>query len=153
MFRKLLAVSLVCAASTALAQGIYSWKDASGQTHYSDNPPADATIRALRKTPLSTRSDPPPSVRKAPHSYAENELAFRKRQAEAGEAEEKAAKNKLLAEQKQKECRNARAHLGGLESGQRVVRFTEDGERVFMEDDERAAEISRTQAYLESYCK
>ena len=41
MPRKLIAALLVCAALPAVGQSIYSWKDSSGQVHYSDTPPPE----------------------------------------------------------------------------------------------------------------
>lgn len=151
MFHKLLVVLLVCAGQTAFAQSIYSWKDASGQVHYSDTPPPDGKARTVKQPTLAPGKTAPTD--NAQPSYADKELAFRKRLAEKTEAEEKARKDKADSEQRQRECSASKQHLAGLESGQRVVRFNEAGERIFMDDDERAAEIERTRKAVERICK
>lgn len=156
MYRKLILVLLLCASPAAFGQGIYSWKDAQGQTHYSDLPPPDAKVRTLRQAPLTgskpVTSSEESATSSAP-SYAEQDLAFRKRRAEAAEAEEKARKEKSNDESRQRECADARAQLTALEGGQRMTRFNENGERVFMDDDERAAAIERTRATVDRSCR
>lgn len=154
MLRKLLGLLLACVAPAVLAQTIYSWKDASGRVHYSDSPPPDAQARSIKQAPLAPR---PPTAEGAsantPPNYAEQEVAFRKRRAEAAEAEDKTRKQKASDEQRERDCTQARQQLTGLESGQPVVRFNDAGERIFIDDDERAAEMARSRQYLERSCK
>ena len=91
MSRALLALLILGASPLVLAQSIYSWKDAAGITHYSDTPPADSTSRRLKQAPLA----PPPTAQDgATQSFADKELAFRKRRAEA--ADEVFAKHSLV---------------------------------------------------------
>lgn len=151
MQSRLLALLLICAAPMASAQSIYSWKDASGRVHYSDNPPPDAQARKLREAPIapSRAAGQPP----AQESYVEKEQAFRKRRAEAAESEEKARRDEVQEKNRQMVCSGLRQQLAGLESGQRIARFADNGERVFMEDDERAAEIEKTRASIDKNCK
>lgn len=154
MPRKLLFVLLACVAPAVLAQAIYSWKDASGRTHYSDAPPPDAQTRTIRQTPLAPRSVAAEATSSnTPQTMAEKELAFRKRRTEATEAEDKARKQQLANEQQQQDCTRFRQQLGGLEGGQPVVRFNDAGERVYITDDERASETAQIRQYLERSCK
>lgn len=148
MFHKSLLVLLVFAGQTVFAQSIYSWKDASGQVHYSDTPPSDGKARTVRQPALAPTQTAP-----AQESYVDKELAFRKRLAEKAETEEKARKDKADSEQRQRECTASKQHLAGLESGQRIVRFNEAGERIFMDDSERAAEIERTRKAVDRICQ
>ncbi len=153
MFRNLFVVLLVCAGQAAFAQGIYSWKDASGRVYYSDNPPPDAKVRTLRQTPLAPARPAADSAGQTPPSYAEKDLAFRQRRAEAAEAEDKARKQQAADEIRQRECTDNRRQLAALESGQRMQRFDANGERVILDADERAAETERTRAAVERACK
>ncbi|MDD3353627.1 DUF4124 domain-containing protein [Zoogloea sp.] len=155
MHHRLFAGLLACASSLALAQGVYSWKDASGRVHYSDLPPPGLDVRTVSKPSL-----PPPArdnratpAASAPPSYVEKEQAFRKRRAEAAEAEEKARKEQISEELRARECSESRAQLAGLESTDRVVRFGENGERLLMNQEEREAEINRTRRAMERACK
>lgn len=150
---KLLALLLICAVPMASAQSIYSWKDASGRVHYSDNPPPDAQTRKLRDAPIAPPRPNAQGQTAAPETYVEKEQAFRKRRAEAAEAEEKARRDNVQEQNRQQMCNSLRQQLAGLESGQRIARFAENGERVFMEDDERAAEVEKTRASIDKNCK
>lgn len=155
MCHKLLAVLLACATQAALAQGIYSWKDAGGQVHYSDMPPNDAQVRTVRQAPLA----PPPPARSAQgaatpaqESYADKELAFRKRLAEKADSEEKAKKDKVEREQREQQCTESRRYLAGLEAGQPVLQFNDAGERVLMDEQARLADLERTRRDLARAC-
>ena len=156
---RLFALLLICAVPMASAQSIYSWKDASGRVFYSDMPPPDAKVRTLRQGPLapkparSTDGTDTPSATPAAPSLAEQELAFRKRRAEAAEAEDKARKDKANDEMRQRECADNRNQLLALESGQRMNRINENGERVFLDDNERSAAIDNLRRAIERNCK
>ena len=82
---------------------------------------------------------------KAPKTAAEQEQAFRQRRAEA---EEKAKKDEKVAQEtkaKDAYCASARRELASLQSGQRIVRTDDKGERVFLEDAQIQQEIARVQ--------
>ncbi len=87
-------------------------------------------------------------------SLAERDAEFRKRQMEQQESAKKAdEKSQEKADLKQN-CDSAQAYLKGLESGARAAKTDpKTGERVFLEDAERAAEIARAQRAVETNCK
>jgi hypothetical protein len=149
MLRKLLVVLLFCISLPALAQSIYSWKDASGRVHYSDTPPDDGSASTVRN------NSAPPAARpaRAAPSVAEQELALRKRLAETSEADDKARKDRARDDERQRSCNSAKAQLAGLESGQRMAHFKDDGEKEFLDDDQRSAEIERTRGVVATSCK
>lgn len=156
------ALLLVLAASASAAEGeIYTWKDRDGRTHYADNPPPGNTpARTLsgrsadRPSPAPAAGDGPAAAipRTAP-SAAEQELEFRKRRAEAAESQAKADKAKAEAEEKRRNCERARTQLAALESGQRVARFNDKGEREFLDDTQRAQEIEAARKSADSWCR
>ena len=86
-------------------------------------------------------------------SLAEKELDFRRRQAEAQEAKDKADKEQAAAGLRRQDCESARNQLRALESGQRMSRFNDKGEAIPLDDDQRQAEIERSRAFLEKTCK
>lgn len=134
-------------ASAGAAGDIYTWKDKDGKVHYSDNPPpAPTEIRTLDKPAPS-----PPAA--AGGSVAEQELEFRKRRAAASEAQAKADKEKAEAEERRRNCEIARGQLAALESGQRIVRTRADGEREYLDDEQRAAEIERARKMMNDWCR
>ncbi|HEX8987786.1 MAG TPA: DUF4124 domain-containing protein [Rhodocyclaceae bacterium] len=127
---------------------MYSWKDANGKVHYSDEPPPDKTPARKVAAPASGPGDP-----NASRALAEQEAASRKKQKEGQDAAAKAAKEKAASEERAAECERARANLQSIESGQ--TRFTIDakGERMAMDGDAREAELARARRAVEANCK
>ena len=58
-----------------------------------------------------------------------------------------------LALQKQERCDEARGYVKSLESGIRISRTDANGERTFLDDDQRAKELERTQKIMADACK
>ena len=50
-------------------------------------------------------------------------------------------------------CSRARSHLATLESGMRIARTNEKGEREIMDDKARADEMQRTRQIMASECR
>jgi hypothetical protein len=167
--QKTAALFLVLAATAAMAGEIYMWKDSSGRVHYSDTPPpGQSNARAVRSSPdpapkpapaASQAAQPgtaaPAGQAAAPKqkSIAEQDLEFRQRRAQADEARAKAEKEQAAAEEKRRSCESARNQLAALESGQRIARFNEKGEREFLEDAQRATEVERMRKVVADACK
>lgn len=87
-------------------------------------------------------------------SLAEREADFRKRQVEQQEAAKKAEEKSQEAADRKQNCESARSYLSSLQSGNRIGKTDpKTGERVFLEDNERAAEMARAQRAVETNCK
>lgn len=145
------------------------WKDSNGRTVYSDrSPPPDVKpSQILRQpstpilaAPASTAS--PADAAKAPaekaqatsgpKTIAEREMEFRKRQQERADSEKKTEEDQQKSAAKAAECERARGYLKGLEDGQRVVRTDASGNREFLDDSQREAEVERTRKMVQSLC-
>ena len=149
----LFAVGLAFAA-TALAQQ-YKWVDQDGKVRYGDTPPPGVQATPL-KPPVSAPAPaaPAPAAKKdGSTTDLSPEAAFRKRQQERQEKDEKSAKERADAEMKRVNCEQSQAALRGLQSGQRISSTNAAGERVFIDDAERAKEIERTQRAVNDWCK
>ncbi|MBH9578756.1 DUF4124 domain-containing protein [Inhella proteolytica] len=163
----LLALCVLMTLGSAQAQGQWKWRDASGKVQYSDRPPPQGTPEkdilarpANAKQPVQIvpfgvkASDPAAS---APADAAS--AAAAKREAEAKSKAAKESEAKLKAEEKRnadiraQNCSNAKQQLTTLESGIRIARVTESGERLIMDDAMRAAEIQKLKAVIASECK
>ncbi|MEW5888031.1 MAG: DUF4124 domain-containing protein [Pseudomonadota bacterium] len=145
--RGLTAAALILLATVAWGD-VYTWKDASGKTHYSDTPPPGVDARRLGPV-----ASPPAAASEQRRSLAEREADFRKRRAESEEQRAKADKEKADAEQRAKACEDAKRYLTALESGQRVARYSESGERVFLDDNEREAATADARKRIHDFCK
>jgi hypothetical protein len=145
--RKASLLILLLNASLAFGQ-VYSWKDANGGVHYSDQPPSDADAQKM-----NVPSAPSTEGAGAAKSWGDKELDFRKRQADAAEAAAKAAKERKQADDKQANCVQAQGSLRGLESGLIRYKIDANGNRVAIDSDVRDAEIARAREAADSWCK
>lgn len=148
--RSIAALVLALIATTAVGAEVYTWKDASGKVHYSDTPPADSAAKKMR---AGSSAEAPAVAAPAPKkSLAEQELDFRKRKTEGEEARTKAEKEKTEAEEKSKNCEQAKLQLQALESGQRISRYSAQGERVVLDDAARAQETAAANKAVQNWC-
>lgn len=146
--RRTAIVTLLLLPLVATAQ-VYSWKDANGKTHYSDQPPADQAASSRRLPPAVPVSDDVPAASK--------QLAEKRQDAaaQAADAKEKAAKAEKEREQdaiRQVNCERARTNLQGIQSGQIRFRMGSNGEREALDGSVREAEIANAQQAVDSNC-
>lgn len=151
-----LLVALV--ASVPAQAQIYQYKDASGKTVISDRPPpggpAKARTLATEAPAASTGAEGAQAEKAAaPKSIADRDLEFRKRQQEQKEAADKAQKEAADKAARKEDCARAQRQLQILESGERVSTRDDKGERVFMDDSQRNAEIARNRKFVADACK
>ena len=155
----LAAAGFVAAPSTA--QQLYKYTGPDGKVQYSDRPPAEGQkaekvtgARAGTVSPGASAAAGGDAAKSgAPKSLAEQEQDFRKRRLEA---QEKASKDAKLAEGKQAQdesCAALRTQLSGVQSGARIARINERGEREFLEDNGIQQEIQRLQREIAATCK
>jgi len=155
----LAAAGLVAAPSAA--QQLYKYTGPDGKVQYSDRPPADGgkaekitgRLSSLSPAPSAAAAGSDAAKASGPKSPAEQEQEFRKRRLET---QEKAAKDAKLAEEKRGQdasCAAARRELSSLQSGARVARLNEQGERVFLEDNGIQQEAQRLQREIANACK
>jgi hypothetical protein len=160
----------------------WKWRDKAGQTQYSDLPPPPGTAeqdilarpnasqRRAAAAPLAASaasaasgaaSGAAPGVpsgtavaapRLAPKS-SEPELEAKRRKGEEEAAEKKKAEEARLAVARAENCTRAKAQIRTLDSGVRVTRTNEKGEREYLDDATRAAEAQRSRGIIASDCK
>lgn len=160
-----LPMSLLLAAAPALAQ--WKWKDGRGQIVVSDTPPPrDIPERdVLQKPELTLRRAPPAAAAAAasapPVATAEGaikpkvdpELEARRKKAEQEQTDRQKADEEKVAAAKAENCKRARSHMSTLESGIRLSRTNDKGEREILDDKQRAEEMARTRQIIASDCR
>ncbi|MFM7531666.1 MAG: DUF4124 domain-containing protein [Rubrivivax sp.] len=110
--------------------------------------PGAAPARAVAGAPGREAASAP-----APRSDPELEARRRAEQARAREAEQAAAAPDPQALARRREnCERARATLAAMESGQRLARLNDKGERVVLDDATRAQETRRARDVIASDC-
>ena len=139
----------VLGASAAFAQ-ILECTDARGAREYAQVcPPGTVKQRQLQR---GDDAPPPPSA--DTKSPAQLDAEFRKRLSEREAAEAKAAEERTQKETAERNCTQARVQLKALVEGQRMQRIDPvTGERIFLGDDERAADAAQQQKLIDQWCK
>lgn len=161
-----LATALLLAVLPAHAQ--WKWKDSKGQTHVSDlPPPRDIPEKDVLQRPSDTARRPPVSVGAAASAAAvaasaagadqkprvDPEIEARRTRAEQEQKTKAKAEEDRLAAQRAENCQRARQHLAGLDSGMRLARVNEKGEREVLDDKARAEESQRARQVIATECR
>ncbi|MEX5748878.1 DUF4124 domain-containing protein [Massilia sp. X63] len=157
-FRLIAACTLLLGSTLAHAQ--YSWIGANGVRQFSDRPPPPGTPpHKILKAPGRAAPAPAPvpvpepapqaaPVAKPAPSLAQREADYRKRVAAREEQEQKEAAEARRQRDLAEHCDAAREMRAQLDSGIRVAKFDAKGERSFVSDEERAAQLARVDRAL-----
>ena len=176
-FPRAVLFGLTFAAVTA-AHAQYQWVDKDGRRVFSDRPPpADvapknivsqprgSTAAVVRSAPAAPANEPAageasvaaepaaPAASAAPGAGVDKALEEKKKQAEAAEAAKKKAEEQKIAAAKADNCKRAMNAKSSLDSGMRMARMNDKGEREVLDDAQRAAELKRVNAIIASDCK
>lgn len=152
----LAALALALLAQPALAQ--WKWRDKNGRVTVSDlPPPRDVPDKDVLQRPEVA---PPKPAAEAASAAApaikppqDAELLARKKAADQEQAAKSSAETERLNAQRAENCRNARGHLAAMESGQRMARINDKGEREILDDKQRADEARRARDVIASDCR
>jgi hypothetical protein len=128
---------------------VYSWKDAKGKVHYSDQPPADQAVKSRRLAPSATTTEDVPAATQA---LADKRQDAAKQAAESKEKAAKAEKERAEDAQRQQACERSRTNLQGLESGQIRFRIGASGEREALDGSVRDAELTAARQAVDGNC-
>ena len=144
------ALAILLATATVCAQ-VYKWVDKDGKVQYSDTPPPASVTKSEAKKVDTT---PPVSAGAAPaKSLQERAKDFDKRREDAAEKAKKDEEAQKAADADAEACRDARTALIDLESGRPINRANASGERGFMTDEQRQAEIQKARGIVAQACK
>lgn len=167
-------VLVACTVSTSLfAQ--WQWLDKDGRKVYSDRPPpTDIPAKNILKQPAGRTSMPTPIApmvadeankpvagASAPvvaasgpkGSGVDKELEEKKKKAAQAELAKKKAEEEQLATAKAENCARAKQAKATYDSGMRIARTNEKGEREMLDEAARAAESKRIQSVIDADCK
>lgn len=139
--------SILCLLPLLAHAGVYTWTDANGQTHFGDRPPANAASDEVTLKSTIPAADAAVDERKR----RVNEFLEQS-------GRERAERNKVKAEQEaraakhESRCQALRARLKYLKSVSGIYRLNNDGERVFVDDEENMQLRRDFQARVQSEC-
>lgn len=158
-----LACALLLGTFAAPAEAQWKWRDKSGRITISDlPPPRDVPPQDIlqRPDPAAASRVAPPVAASAPATGAaagtppvDKELQARKQAAEQEQVAKAKAEADAQAQQRVANCRAARSHMAALESGQRLARYNDKGEREVLDDKQRADETRRAREVIASDCR
>ncbi len=146
------------------AQAQWKWRDKGGVMHMSDiPPPSDIPEKDILNRPASAKARAAATPASAPASASvpaapakqatDPELEARIKRMEAEKAAQQKREDEKVAAGKAENCARARESLRTLESGIRIARTNEKGEREFYDDKQRADETQRVRSVIASDCR
>ena len=143
-----LIMMVVSASGIAFANDIYKWTDEDGNIHYGDRPTGDATEERMA---ISSRSTDPAKVQtRAQSRYAPKESAA---EAVASEPQGPTEEELLVqAAQRKEKCDTYKARLQKFVQSRRLYKQDENGERVYLDEDQTQAARERVENQVQEYC-
>jgi hypothetical protein len=144
MIRTLL-IALALASVPAAAQQMYKWVDEKGTTHFSEYPPPDGKGAKVEVKPAANEKN------YNPDSWRERELESRQRRAQQAIADETERKRDDAS--RAQNCRRAQEGLDTMKNARRVYNLDEKGERVYLDEKQRAAGLEKHTRDVEKYCR
>ncbi|MES2536699.1 MAG: DUF4124 domain-containing protein [Pseudomonadota bacterium] len=170
----IIAFALASLSQTTIALAQYVWVNENGVKQYSDMPPPSSVpkSRILKAPGAAARTPSAPEAApgeardekgensgtaaakkdKAPMTVAEKNADFQKRKIEQAEKDKKAAEKERMAADKAKNCERAQNYNRILQSGTRISTSDKNGERQYLNDEQRAREAKETREILDD-CK
>jgi Domain of unknown function (DUF4124) len=155
------------------AQAQWQWIDKDGRKVFSDRPPTSDVLEknilkrppgqrasavaaapdAAAGTPQAAASSPAATPGNVPKlSTVDKELEEKKKKTADAETAKRKAEEERVAKAKADNCNRAKQAKATIDSGVRIARTNEKGEREVMEDAARAAEAKRIQGVIASDC-
>lgn len=162
-------IAFACSVPLA-APAQWMWVDKDGRKVFSDKaPPPEIAPNQIRKAPAgrmpakdaAADAGAPAAAPAAAQATAANlpkpsgtdkALEEKKRQAEAAENEKRKAEEARIAAAKADNCNKAKVTKANYESGVRLARLNDKGEREVIDDNQRAVEIKRLNEVIARDC-
>lgn len=145
----MLLAGVVLAAGSPAAGEIYRWTDENGTVHFGDRPSgADSAVR------LDIASEPTDPARIEQIVQARSEARAEREEAEAARAANEPSPEELRAQAKERaqKCTEYKDRLQKFVTSRRLYRHDENGERVYLDEEETLAARNRVQEKVEEYC-
>lgn len=127
---------------------VYKWVDEKGVTHYGERPPQGQKARPV-DTALPTGPRTSPAKPESSQDWQKENIEFQKRRIER---EQQTEREQTEVKEKQRRCILARDDLRQMESVERLYDLNDKGERVYLDDAARKAEIERARQSIARNC-
>ncbi|APV51604.1 hypothetical protein BWI17_19055 [Betaproteobacteria bacterium GR16-43] len=137
----------IALASPWVAAQVYKWVDENGKVQYGEQPPPGA-----KATPINVPAAPAGAPAQQTWKEKELESQRRKNDRERQEAQEDQQARQRNAN-REANCYEANRRLAILREQVPAYTRNSKGERVYVEDNARPAEIAKAEAYVRENCK
>jgi hypothetical protein len=145
LLRTAFPVILLFMAGSACAEGVHKWVDAQGRVHFGDTPPAGQKTERINVSAPPVQAEPT----QARDWQEQLQLSNQRRQLER-EKEQVAAKRQRENDQR---CIAARNVVDSLERGGARYRINAQGEREYLDDNQRQATRDAARQRVAAYCQ
>jgi hypothetical protein len=155
-------VAVLAASLSAPAFAQWKWRDKGGHVTVSDLPPPreidekDVLQRpsdAVRRAPAPVRVASAPASASDAKPRVDPELEARRKRAEQEQSAQRRQDDERVAAERAENCRRATAQLRSLESGMRLARVNDKGEREILDDKQRAEETRVAREAVAANCR
>jgi hypothetical protein len=136
-------LALLC--GPVLAQGVYTWTDAQGRTHFGDRPPAAGAAA------VATPAAPLPDAGAADRRAAQQRLldAYSEERREQREQAERTQRDERARSER---CARARDQARGLEVAGQVYVLDGRGQRQYLGDGARSQALAKARDDVRRWC-
>ncbi len=140
---------VVSASGITLANDIYKWTDEDGNVHYGDRPTGDSSEERLA---ISSKPTDTAMVQARVESRYERDVATKEEVAAA--AGQGPSEEDLLAQARDKaeKCETYKARLQKFVQSRRLYKQDENGERVYLDEEQTQAARERVENQVQEYC-
>ncbi|HWM27953.1 MAG TPA: DUF4124 domain-containing protein [Woeseiaceae bacterium] len=149
MLASLAGMAVMAIAVPVSASDIYKWTDADGNVHFGDRPSG-----AVSEQRLAISSNPTDPARVSEIVQARNDARTAQAAATAVAAAEEPTAEELRAAEKERaeKCNSYKERLQKFVTSRRLYRQDENGERVYLDEEETLAARARVQEQVVEYC-
>lgn len=131
-----------------LQAAVYQWTDENGRVHFSDRPTHEsATEKTIRTSPGgSSQSSSPVDWKQKRQRMLD---VYEQERAEKREAK---AKRKEERKERKRQCREARVRYENYRTAGAIYDLDDEGERTFLDKQQRKQYLAELKADVERYC-
>ncbi len=138
----------VTAAGPATAADIFKWTDEDGNVHFEDRPIGENP----EKVAIQSKPTNPARVQAMVQSRADAAAKAAEAEAAAAPAGPSSEELQAQADARAEKCSTSRAQLQKYVTSRRLYRQDENGERVYLDEDEMQAARERVENQVQDYC-
>lgn len=151
MIRKTIFMFMTAAlafSATAVAGEIYKWTDENGNVHYEDRPVGEEVERVAINSASTNNS----SVSASIDARRAREDARADARSQREQDQQRAAEAEKLAAERAAKCAESRQRMQSYLQARRLYKEDENGERVYLDDNQILDARDEAQEDIQAYC-